>query len=189
MQIIFFKQTLKRPTLGLNPDAVILCNTIKIIFPINEIQRLIVESTLHHIILITVLNCVQKELQLILYIQGESRIDKSQVINVIELGFSLLSCRADLVLAAPIRAIASNIKKSTIHTYLGIGVRNNQKNTNKVSRMWIQRYALIIDEVTMVELDMLSNIAKQLVKAKGFISESTAIFGKLLIVILMEDIH
>ncbi len=41
----------------------------------------------------------------------------------------------------------------------------------------------------MVVLDMLSNIAKQLAKARGLLSESTAMFGGLPIVILMGDFY
>ncbi len=55
--------------------------------------------------------------------------------------------------------------------------------------MWTQRCALIIDKASMVELDMLSNIAKQLAKARDLSSESTAMFGGLPIVILMGDFY
>ncbi len=41
----------------------------------------------------------------------------------------------------------------------------------------------------MVELDMLSNIAKQLAKTRGLSNESTAMFGGLPIVILIEDFY
>lgn len=53
----------------------------------------------------------------------------------------------------------------------------------------MQRYALIIDKVSMVELDIFSNIAKQLAKARSLTSESTAIFEGLPIVIFMEDFY
>ncbi len=141
------------------------------------------------VITTTVSNCVQKESQLLLYIPGEGGVGKSWIVKGIELGFLLLSRRADLVLVAPIGAAASNIEGSTIHICLGIGVRYNQGRSNKVSSMWIQRYALIIDEVSMVELDMLSNIAKQLAKARGLLSESTTMFGVLPIVILIRDFY
>ncbi len=41
----------------------------------------------------------------------------------------------------------------------------------------------------MVELNIHSNIAKQLAKARGFLREITAIFGGLLIVILIGDFY
>lgn len=74
-------------------------------------------------------------MQLLLYIQEEDKIGKSQVVNVIKLGFWLLFCKADFILAAPTKIVASNIKKSTIHTCSRISVRNNQRKTNKVSSM------------------------------------------------------
>ncbi len=147
------------------------------------------EGVLHHVITTIISNCVQKELQLLLYIRGESWIDKSRISKKIELRFSLLFCRADLVLAAPTRATASNIKGCMIYTCLEIGVRHNQGRSNKVSSMWTQPCTFIIDEVCMVELDMLSNMAKQLAKARGFSIKSTIIFGRLLIVIFMEDFY
>lgn len=125
LQIIFFKQTLKRPTLRPSINTIILCNTIHIIFPINKTQWLIVKGVLHCVILTTMSNYVQKESQLLSYIWGEGVVGKSRVVNAIELGFSLLSYRADLILVVPTRAAASNIERSTIHTWLGIGIRNN----------------------------------------------------------------
>lgn len=137
-----------------------LCNAIHIIFFKNKTERLIVKGILYCVILTTVLNCVEKKLQLLLYIWGESGVGKSWVVNAIELGFSLLSCRANLVLAALTGAVASNIEGNTIYICLGISIRNNQERTNKVSSIWIQRYTLIINEVSKVVLDILSNITK-----------------------------
>lgn len=93
------------------------------------------------------------------------------------------------MLATLTGAAVSNIEGSTIHFCLEIGVRNNQGKSNKVSSIWTKRCALIIDEVSMVELDMLSNMAKQLAKARGLASESTAMFEGLPIVILMGDFY
>lgn len=53
----------------------------------------------------------------------------------------------------------------------------------------MQRYTLIIDEVSMIELDMFSNIIKQLAKARDLISENTAIFKTLPIPISIEDFY
>lgn len=41
----------------------------------------------------------------------------------------------------------------------------------------------------MVELDMLSNITKQLAKARSFSNKSIVIFGELPIIILMGDFY
>lgn len=91
------------------------------------------ERVLYCIIITTISNYIQKKLQLLLYIHREGGVDKSWIVNGIELGFSLYSHRADLVLTAPIGAAASNIEVSTIYICLEIGIKNNQGKTNKVS--------------------------------------------------------
>lgn len=53
----------------------------------------------------------------------------------------------------------------------------------------MQRFALIIDKVIRIELDMLLNITKQLTKGKSFIDKSIIIFVKLPIVILIKDFY
>lgn len=55
--------------------------------------------------------------------------------------------------------------------------------------MWIYHYALMINEVSMVELNMFSNIAKQLVKARGFLSENTTMFGQLYIFVFIGEFY
>ncbi len=166
-----------------------LCDAMHTILPMNKTQRLIVEWVLHRVITTTVSNGVQKESQLLLYIRGEGGVCKSRVVKGIEQGFSLLSRRADLVLAAPTGAATSNIEGNIVHTCLGIGIRHNQGRSNKVSSIWTKRCTLIIIEVSMVMLDMLSNIVKQLAKAKGLSSESTAMFRGLPIVILIGGFY
>lgn len=144
---------------------------------------------MEHTTATTISNCHSRDDQLLLYIRGEGGVGKSRVVMAIEIGFSLLSRKDQLVLAAPTGAAANNIGGSTIHTCLGIGVRNKQGRSQKVSSLWTRRFALIIDEISMVELDMLSNIGKQLAKARGLGNDSTAVFGGLPIVILMGDFY
>ncbi len=86
------------------------CDVIHTILLINGTQQLIVEGFLHCVITTTISNCVQKELQLLLYIQGEGGVGKSRVVKGIKLGFSLHFRKADLVFAIPIGAAASNIE-------------------------------------------------------------------------------
>ncbi len=112
-------------------------NTIHIIFQINKIQWLIVEEFLHRIIITTILNYIWKKSQLLFYIQREGRVGKIRVVKGIELGFLLFFCRVDLVFAALIRVVTSNIEGSMIYTCLGIGVRLSKRRSNKVSSMWI----------------------------------------------------
>lgn len=53
----------------------------------------------------------------------------------------------------------------------------------------MQRYILIIDKVSIVKLNILLNIIKQLAKAKDLISENITIFERLFIVILIKDCY
>lgn len=124
-----------------------------------------------------------------LYVRGERGVGKSQVVNALELGFSLLSCRGDFVLVSLTGAAADNIGGSTIHTCLSISVRGKQGHANKVSSLWTKQCALIVDEISMVDLEMLSNMARQLAKAKGLENKSTAVFGGLPIIILMRNFY
>ncbi len=48
---------------------------------------------------------------------------------------------------------------------------------------------MIVDEISMVELEMMSNMEKQLAKAWGLSNSSTAVFGGLPIVIIIEDFY
>ncbi len=48
---------------------------------------------------------------------------------------------------------------------------------------------MIIDKKNMVKLQILSNMEKQLAKARGFSNFSTAVFGGLPIVIVMRDFY
>ncbi len=48
---------------------------------------------------------------------------------------------------------------------------------------------MIVDEISMVELEILSNMGKQLAKAQGLSNSSMAVFGGLPIVIVMGDFY
>lgn len=67
-------------------------------------------------------NINQIEDQLLLYIYGEDRVGKSQVIYAIELGYNPLLQDADLVITAQTDIPVDNISGSTIHTSLAINI-------------------------------------------------------------------
>ena len=48
---------------------------------------------------------------------------------------------------------------------------------------------MIVDEISMVKLEILSNIRKQLAKACGLSNSSMAVFGGLPIVIVMKNFY
>lgn len=48
---------------------------------------------------------------------------------------------------------------------------------------------MIVDEISMVKLDKLSNIVKQLAKSRGLSSSSMAVFENLSIIIVMRNFY
>ncbi len=48
---------------------------------------------------------------------------------------------------------------------------------------------MIVDEISMVKLEMLSNMGKQLAKARSLSNSRTTVFGRLPIVIVMGDFY
>ncbi len=117
--------------------------------------------------------------QLLLYIRGEGGVGKSRVVHAIELGCNLLLRDSDLVITAPTDAAADNIGGSTIHTSLAISIRNRHGKSNILSSLWTAQCIMIVDELSMVKMEMLSNMGKQLAKARGLSNSSTAVFGGL----------
>ncbi len=152
-------------------------------------QRLIVEKVFHSLSKISNFNCNQIEDQLLLYIPGKGGVGKNRVVHAIEMGCALLSQNSDLVITAPTGAAADNIGGSTIHTSLAIGIRNRHGKSNAISNLWTARCIMIVDEISIVELEMLSNMRKQLAKARGLSNFSTAVFGGLPIIIVMGDFY
>ncbi len=155
----------------------------------NEMQKLIIEKVLYNLRNISKFNCDWIEDQLLLYIRGKHGVEKSKVVYMIELGYTLLSQDSNRVITAPTGATADNIDGSTIHTSLAISVKNRYRKSNTISNLWTAQYIMIVDEISMVKLEILSNMEKQLAKARGLSNSSTAMFGGLLIVIVIGDFY
>ncbi len=126
----------------------------------NEMQRLIVEKVFHCLGKISDFNCDWIEDQLLLYIRGQGGVGKSRVVYAIEMEYTLLSQNSDLVITAPTNTVADNIGGSTIHTSLAISVRDRHGKSNIISNLWIARYIMIVDEISIIELEMLSKMGK-----------------------------
>lgn len=112
---------------------------------------------------------------------------KSRVIKALQLGYLMLERSQELATVAPTGAAANNIGGSTIHTALSIN--KDGKGSTKVRGPWTQRSALIIDEISMLDLKMFATIDQQLLQAKSLPRDSTAIFGGLSVVLLMGDFY
>lgn len=165
----------------------IICDHIHAKLPLNYLQRLVVEEILNHVIQNNGKIQVHADDQLLLYVRGEGGVGKSRVVQALELDFTLLSRRKELVISAPTGSVADGIRGSTIYTALGINTRAGKVFVVKANTLWSQRSLLIVDEVSMIDLKLLTSIDKQLQKARGLDISSTSIFGGLSLVVLMED--
>ena len=170
-----------------NANAHTITDQIYIDLPLNNLQRLVVEEVLDHAIAGKEQLCTCKEDQLFLYVKGEGGVGKSQVIKALQLGYSMLDRSQELAIIAPTGAAANNIGGSTIHTALSIN--KDGKSSTKMRGPWTQQTALIIDEISMLDLKMFATIDQQLLQAKSLLQDSTAIFGGLSVVLLMGDFY
>lgn len=102
---------------------------------------------------------------------------------------ALLFQESDLVFATPLSAATGNIRGSTIHISLTICIRNKHAKLNSIFFLWMIQYILIIDKISIVELNILSNIVIQLAKARGISNNNTTVLGVLPIVIIMGDFY
>jgi hypothetical protein len=128
---------------------------------------------------------------MLLYIGGEGGVGKSQVIKAIVAGMDLIHRKDEVILMAPTGAAADNIGGNTYHSSLGIGLTKSQKPTvtSRVRKLWAKKTIMIVDEVSMMDLSMLSTINNQCKIAKSLNRESPDLFGGLPIVIFMGDFY
>ena len=152
-------------------------------------QRLVVEEVLNHIICTKSQLRLARENQMLLYIRGEVGVGKSRVIKALQMGFNLLQRQNGLVIAAPTGCAAKGIGGNTIHIALSMNTRTSENRQVRPSPAWTRCSALIIDEISMIDLKLLATIDKQLQKAKCFSASSTAVFGGLSLVILTGNFY
>src|SRR5947209_20407184 len=89
----------------------------------------------------------------------------------------------------PMGAAADNICGNTYHSTLGISLTKKQKLSvrSHIMRLWVKKIIIIIDEVSMMDLSMLSTINNQCKIAKSLDRNSPDLFGRLPVVIFMGD--
>jgi hypothetical protein len=129
--------------------------------------------------------------QILLYVGGEGGVGKSQIIKGIIAGMDLIFRKDEVILMAPTGSAADNIGGNTYHTALGISISKTQKTTvgSCVRKLWSRKTIMIIDEVSMMDLSMLSTINSQCKIVRSLERSSPELFGGLPIVILMGDFH
>ena len=109
--------------LGNNLQAIILCNIIWDQLPLTYLQIVVIEKVLNHAILNKGNQCNHRSDQLLLYVKGERRVGKNEIVKAINLGFSFLKRWKELFIAAPTGAAAANIGSATIYGALSIDDR------------------------------------------------------------------
>ena len=170
-------------------DCKTVSDHIHTVLPLNYLKRLVVEEILDHVIQTKGKACLRREDQLLLYIRGEGGVGKSRVVKALELGFALLNRRAELIITAPTGCAAESIGGSTVHTALKINTRRANDNVSKIGSLWTRRLALVVDEVSIINLKLLTIMDKQLRKPRGSDFSSTALFGGLPLVVLIGDFY
>lgn len=103
-----------------NTDCKSIADHIHVVLLLNTLQRLVVEGVLDHVIQNKSRLCVIREDQLLLYVQGKRGVGKSRVIYELEMGFTLMDRRHELMIFASTGCAAKDIGGSTMYKALSI---------------------------------------------------------------------
>ena len=160
-------ELLNRPMPTPMNDCHALTNWIHQILPLNFLQQLIVKGVLRHVI--NAKNkppSIDSSDQMLFYVRGAGGVGKNRVIKAIEMGFSLLQRREELIITAPTGAAASGIGGSTVHAAMGIKIPG-KKSAMLNANAWTRRTSLIVDEVSMISLKLLASMDGKIRQAKS----------------------
>ncbi|CEJ61920.1 hypothetical protein PMG11_10436 [Penicillium brasilianum] len=173
-----------------NPTGASLASLINQEIPLNRKQRMVVERVLCDA-LAWVDHPYDSSLrkQTLLYIGGEGGTGKSQIVKAIVAGMSLIGRKDEVVLMAPTGAAADNIGGNTYHTSLGISIDRSRETgmRSRVRQLWSRKTIMIVDEVSMMDLRMISVIDNQCKIVKALDRSSPDLFGGLPVVIFIGD--
>ncbi|WAO96996.1 Helitron-like-N domain-containing protein [Fusarium falciforme] len=133
--------------------------------------------------------------QLCEFLGGEGGTGKSRVIEALAELFASKDISHRLLMTATSGAAAARINGVTIHSACGMQPNASDSNADDGStvtyvdgdarRRWREKWLLIIDEVSMLGLQTLSNINKRLCASRG----SNRDFGGIPVVLLSGDFH
>jgi hypothetical protein len=180
----------RRSQLGDSPTGASLTALVSEDVPLNRKQRIVVERVLSEALAWADHPYdSSKRRQTLLYIGGEGGVGKSQIIKAIVVGMDLIRRRDEVILMAPTGAAADNIGGNTYHTSLGISINRSRRAGmgTRIRKLWSRKTIMIVDEVSMMDLSMLSVIDDHCKTARSLDRSSTDFFGGLPVVILMGD--
>jgi hypothetical protein len=180
----------RRFRLDENPTAASLASLVGQEIPLNNKQQFVVVK-----ILAEALTWADhpydssRRRQLLLCITGEGGTGKSQIPKAIVAAMDLLGRKDEVMLMAPTGAAADTIGGNTYHTSLGISINRLQKSAmgSRVRRLWAHKTIMFIDEMSMIDMTMLSVINDHCRIARSLDRSSPDLFGGLPVVILMGD--
>ncbi len=179
-----------RSIVGPDPSSNDVVDIVLVYLPLNTKQKIIVREIMRHIIYNQVTSRPERSDQLLLVIRGESGVSKSQVIKAISQAYNIIDKSDSIFITAPTRVAADNISESTLHTALGIDTRKTKetvKGQQKMEKIWRNKIAVVVDEMSMINLDLLAIVNLHLSKAKALHKNSSAVLGGLPVVIFLGN--
>jgi hypothetical protein len=117
--------------------------------------------------------------------------DKPYLSYSVPVSMDLLHRKNEVILTAPTGAAADNIGGNTYHTSLGISIgrsRTASTTRSRIKRLWARKTIMIVDEVSMMDLTMLSMINNHCKTAKSLDRNSPEIFGGLPLIIFQRPL-
>jgi len=175
-----------------NPSASAVLDLVCQKLPLNQKQRLVAEKVISEAISWKDHPYdASKRDQLLLYVGGEAGTGKSRIIKAVMIALSLLQRDAEIVLTAPTGSAADNIDGNTYHTTLGMSIGNKPIHTapRRIQHLWAHKTIMVIDEISMTDLQSLFRINKHCNVARSSKSETAELFGEVPIVIFMGDFY
>jgi hypothetical protein len=180
----------RQSRVGDNPTGASLTSLVSEVIPLNRKQRMIVERVLSEALAWVghPYDSAHRK-QTLLYVGGEGGTGKSQVIKAIDAGMHLIERRHEVILMAPTGAAADNIGGNTYHTSLGISIDRSRRTamSSRVRRLWSRKTIMFVDEVSMMDLTMISVIDNHCKISRSLDRSSTDLFGGLPVVIFLGD--
>ena len=168
-----------------NPSASAVLDLVCQKLPLNQKQRLVAEKIISEAISWKDHPYdTSKRDQLLLYVGGEAGTGKSRIVKAVMIALSLLQRDAEIVLMAPTGSAADNIDGNTYHTTLGMSIGNKPIHPapRRVQHLWAHKTIMVIDEISMTDLQSLFRINKHCNVARSSKSESSELFGEVPIV-------